>query len=98
MGIQPDAIVARSDHPVPAGICRKIADFCDVDPRAVVPLETVDTIYAVPLILERRGLGDFILERLGLDAAAHGLESWAAMVERHRHPARALEVAVVGTG
>ncbi len=96
MGIQPDAIIARSDHPVPAGICRKIADFCDVDPRAVVPLETVDTIYAVPLILERRGLGDFILERLGLDAPAHGLESWAAMVERHRHPARALEVAVVG--
>ena len=72
MGIQPDAIIARSDHPVPAGICRKIADFCDVDPRAVVPLETVDTIYAVPLILERRGLGDFILERLGLDAPATG--------------------------
>ena len=55
MGIQPDAILARSDHAVPGDICNKIADFCDVDPRAVIPLETVDTIYAVPLILESAG-------------------------------------------
>ena len=55
MGIQPDAILARSDHPVPGDICNKIADFCDVDRRAVIPLETVDTIYAVPLILEASG-------------------------------------------
>ena len=96
MGIQPDVIIARSDHPVSAGLCRKIADFCDVDARAVIPLETVDTIYAVPLILERRGLGDFLLERLGLEATAHGLEAWADMVERHRRPERVVEVAVVG--
>ena len=41
MGIQPDVIIARSDHPVPRDICDKIALFCDVDPRAVIPMETV---------------------------------------------------------
>ena len=81
---------------MPGAICNKIADFCDVDPRAVIPLETVDTIYAVPLILESRGLGEFALERLGLKAKAHDLTDWEAMVERQRHPRRDLEVAVVG--
>ncbi len=96
MGIQPDAILPRSDHPVPDAICDKIADFCDVDRRAVIPLETVDTIYAVPLILEGHGLGDFVLERLGLDARAHNLTAWEAMVERQRNPGSVVEVAIVG--
>ena len=96
MGIQPDAILARSDHAVPGDICNKIADFCDVDPRAVIPLETVDTIYAVPLILESRGLGDFVLERLDLKAKTHDLTAWEAMVKRERQPEYFLEVAIVG--
>ena len=96
MGIQPDAILARSDHPVSGEICNKIADFCDVDPRAVIALETVDTIYAVPLILESHGLADFVLERLGLKPKAHDLTAWEAMVDRERHPERFLEVAIVG--
>src|SRR3954471_13537624 len=68
IGIQPDVICARSDFPVPDDTRDKIAQFCDVDRRAVVPLETADTIYDVPLVLESAGLGDFIVERLGLDA------------------------------
>jgi len=52
IGIQPDVIVARSDYPVPDDLKDKIALFCDVDRRAVIPLETSDTIYAVPLVLE----------------------------------------------
>ena len=96
MGIQPDAIIARSDHPVPGDICAKIADFCDVDPRAVIALETVDSIYQVPLILENRGLGEFVLERLGLRQRSHDLTAWEAMVERQRNPERDLQVAIVG--
>src|ERR671937_563786 len=68
IGIQPDVICARSDYPVPEDTRDKIALFCDVDRRAVIPLQTADTIYDVPLILEEAGLGDFILERLRLDA------------------------------
>ncbi len=96
MGIQPDAILARSDHPVPGDICAKIADFCDVDPRAVIALETVDSIYEVPLILEGRGLGEFVLERLGLKPRRHDLTAWEAMVDRQREPERDLQVAIVG--
>ena len=96
MGIQPDAILARSDHSVPGDICAKIADFCDVDPRAVIALETVDSIYQVPLILENRGLGEFVLERLGLRQRTHDLTAWEAMVERQRNPDRDLQVAIVG--
>src|SRR5688572_4677857 len=69
IGIQPDAIVCRSDYELPDDIREKIALFCDVEPRAVVPLPTVDTIYQVPLTLEAAGLGEYVVEKLGLSAA-----------------------------
>ena len=94
-GIQPDAILLRSDHPVPRDISEKVALFCDVEPRAVIPMETVQTIYEVPLLLEERGLGDFVIDRLGLHGG-RDLEDWREMVQRLKHPAGAVEIAVVG--
>lgn len=96
MGIQPDVIVARSDHPVSRDICDKIAQFCDVDPRAVIPLETAETIYEVPLLLEQRGLGDFVMDRLGLMGPPSKLADWANMVHRLKHPSGDVTVALVG--
>lgn len=96
MGIQPDVIVARSDHPVSRDICDKIAQFCDVDPRAVIPLETAETIYEVPLLLEQRGLGDFVMDRLGLMGPPSKLADWADMVHRLKHPSGDVTVALVG--
>jgi CTP synthase len=96
MGIQPDMILARSDHPVPRDICDKIAQFCDVDPQAVIPMETADTIYEVPLSLQERGLGDYLVNRLKLDAGPQDLSEWREMVDRLRRPAHTAEVAVVG--
>ena len=63
IGIQPNVIIARTDHAVNEDIISKIALFCDVDEDAVIPLETADNIYAVPLMIEETGLGEFILER-----------------------------------
>lgn len=94
-GIQPDAILLRSDHPVPRDISEKVALFCDVEPRAVIPMETVQTIYEVPLLLEERGLGDFVIDRLGLHGG-RDLEEWRQMVQRLKHPAGSIEIAVVG--
>jgi CTP synthase len=94
-GIQPDAIVLRSDHPVPRDITDKVALFCDVEPRAVIPMETADTIYEVPITLEERGLGDFVLDRLGLEGR-RDLAEWRDLVYRLKHPRRTAEVAVVG--
>ena len=96
IGIQPDAIVCRSDHPVPEYICEKISSFCDVPVKAVIPLETVDNVYQVPLLLEDAGLGDIILESFGLRGYHRDMSEWAAMVNRMDSPNECLPIALVG--
>src|SRR3989454_10856355 len=66
VGIQPDVILCRSDFPVSEELREKIALFCNIDARAVIPLLTADTIYEVPLVLEEAGLGDYLTQELGL--------------------------------
>ena len=96
MGIQPDVIICRSDRPVPPDVAAKVALFCDVDARAVVPLMTVDTIYRVPLLLEDAHLGEYIVRRLHLNAGPPNLTDWRALVERLTHPTGHVSVGVVG--
>ena len=96
MGIQPDVIVGRSDYPVPDDIKAKLSLFCDVEQRAVVPLETADTIYRVPMILEDSGLSDYVIERLQLPAAGHDLDVWRQLVSRLVDPSGRVTIAVVG--
>ena len=96
MGISPDVIVCRSDFPVPVDIKEKIALFCDVEKRAVIPLQTVPTIYEVPLVLQESGLGDYIVERLGLPASNRDLAEWRELVDRLLNPRGELTVGVVG--
>ena len=101
IGIQPDAIICRSDHPVPPGICEKVASFCDVPSEAVIPLETVGNVYSVPLVLEQAGLGDLLVEELGLRKGrkwptGEGLEEWRRMVEMMDQAKDGLPIALVG--
>lgn len=97
IGIQPQIIIARTDHPVSKDLCEKMALFCDVDERAVIPLETADLLYAVPLMLEERGLGEYIVEQLKLTTAvAPRLDDWRQMVERMRAADLPLKIAIVG--
>src|SRR4030088_837919 len=98
IGIQPDVIVLRSDHPVSDEIRDKIALFTDVAIEAVIPAETADTIYEVPLQFEAAGLGRLIVRELGLGdpEAEPDLASWRALVERIKAPKPTLEVALVG--
>lgn len=96
IGIQPNVIIARTDHPVNEDIINKIALFCDVDENAVIPLETADNIYAVPLMLEETGLGEFILKRLRLEADAPDLTEWREIVSRRRSAKDKLRIAIVG--
>jgi CTP synthase len=97
IGIQPDIIVARSDYPIDDSVRAKIALFCDVEARAVIPLVTTPIIYEVPLILEDAGLGAYLVERLALDTAtAPDLEAWRAVVEDIRRPKRPVRVGLVG--
>jgi CTP synthase len=96
MGIQPDVIIARSDYPVPEDVRAKVALFCDVERRAVVPMVTADTIYRVPLILEDSGLTDYIIERMKMPAAPRDLQEWRELVDRLTHPEGRVSIAVVG--
>ena len=98
IGIQPDIIVLRSDHPVSDEIREKIALFTDVASEAVIPAETADTIYEVPLMFEAAGLSRLIMRDLGLgdpDADAN-LSSWRTLVDRIRAPKPEIEIALVG--
>jgi CTP synthase len=96
IGIQPDVIICRSDHPVPDELKDKVALFCDVNKQAVIPLLTVSNIYEVPLLLEEAGLGDIIVERLGLPAGEPDLSQWREMVQRMNEPKEKVAIAIVG--
>lgn len=99
IGLQPDVIVLRSDHPVDADVCAKIALFCDVEQEAVIPLVTSDTIYAVPLILEEAGLGDWLVGQLRLPVSrdpVEGLADWRHYVNDARNSKPTLRIGLVG--
>ncbi len=82
MGIQPDVVICRSDHPIRNGIIYKIALFAGLVPNAVIPLETVRTVYEVPLILEKHKLDSFIITKLGLKASSRRNSAWVNLVKR----------------
>ncbi|MEX0787176.1 MAG: CTP synthase [Anaerolineales bacterium] len=97
IGISPDVIVARSDQPVAEDLREKIALFCDVDLKAVIPLTTTAVLYEVPLVLEREGLGDYLVQRLGLKAPhAPDWTSWEALVAAERAERPRIKIALVG--
>ena len=106
IGIQPDAILCRSDHEVDEDIKKKISIHCDVPDEAVLTLPTVSSIYEVPLILQDEGLGRLIADALSLkkssddpaDRRNGDLAEWREMVEAIRSPKskEALPIAIVG--
>lgn len=79
-GIQPDVLVARTDHDVPPAIINKLSLFTDVAPEAVVPMPTVKTVYAVPAILEELGIGKLVCNRLGIPNKKVFLQRWTDLV------------------
>ncbi|HVM21172.1 MAG TPA: CTP synthase, partial [Egibacteraceae bacterium] len=97
IGIQPDAVVCRSDRPLPRELKRKIALLSDVDLEGVVSAHDADSLYAVPLVLREEGLDDFVVRKLGLDPAVEpDMREWTAMVHRAVNPADAVTIAMVG--
>jgi CTP synthase len=97
IGISPNMIIARSDYPVNDGLTDKIALFCDVEKRAVVPMVTTTVLYDVPLLLEKAGVGDYIVEKLGLNAArTPDWAAWEKMVAEVRREKPKVKIALVG--
>ena len=96
LGIQPDVIMCRSDWPIPKEILEKISLFCNIPVDHAIPNLTADLLYEVPLMLEREGLADVVVRRLGLICHAPDLTEWATMVHKAKHPSGEVTVALVG--
>jgi len=96
IGIQPQVIIARTDFEVGKDVTDKIALFCDVDQGAVIPLVTTDLLYDVPLRLEDAGLGEYLVEQLGLDTPKPALDDWRSMIHKMRSAKKELRIGVVG--
>jgi CTP synthase len=99
IGIHPDVIVLRSDHPVDDDLLGKTALFCDVEKEAVIPLVTSDAIYAVPLDLEAAGLGSWLVRQLNLattQEADAGLAEWRGLVAEMRREKPVVRIGLVG--
>ena len=104
-GLQPDALVCRTEHPLDDDIRRKIANFCNVEQRAVVQMMDAESIYEVPLLLREQGIDQVVIERLRLaeEAAAHGeplreleMDRWVEFLRRLKDPTGKVRVALVG--
>jgi CTP synthase len=97
IGIQPHAIIARSDYPVSKDMLKKIALFCDVDDEAVIAAVTAKHLYEIPLMIEDSGLGDYIVHKLKLKAVEQpDLSEWRKMVEDIKRPKDPIKIAIVG--
>ena len=96
MGIQPDIIMCRTEHPLDDGIRAKIALFCNVPQSHVLQNLDVDVLYEVPLVMEDEHLAQVACECLRLPCPEPDLDDWRAMIDAWKHPQREVTVALVG--
>ncbi|HJR88685.1 MAG TPA: CTP synthase [Aeromicrobium sp.] len=96
IGIQPDAIVCRTDRPLPDGIKNKISLMCDVEPEAVVTAADAPSIYDIPKVLHSEGLDAFVVRRLDLPFRDVDWTQWDALLRRVHDPADEVTIALVG--
>jgi CTP synthase len=97
LGISPDVIVARSDYPVEEDLCDKIAQFCDVEKKAVFPMVTTPVLYEIPLLLEKGNIGEYVLQRLGLEARVQpDWTEWEYLVSQVNKEKPVVKIALVG--
>ena len=97
IGISPDVIIARSDHPFDEELREKIALFCNVEPQAVLPMITTQVLYEVPLLLEQLRAGEILLKKLGLEARREpDWKEWEWVVSEIKREKPIVNVALVG--
>lgn len=97
-GIQPDILVLRTEHDIPADMRRKIAQFCNVDPDSVIQSIDAPSIYEVPVNMHRQHLDDLILSKTGLSprSSAADLSPWLHFLHKIDSATRVVNIALVG--
>lgn len=96
IGIQPDAIVCRSDRPIGESIKKKIALMCDVDIAAVINAADANSIYDIPTVIHDEGLDSYIINQLELDAKEVDWTRWSSVLTAVHSPVAEVNVALVG--
>ena len=96
IGIQPDIIVCRTEHSLNKGLKDKIALFCNIKPHEVVENLSTDIIYEVPLLLQKQGLDQMVVDKLNLRCGSPDMSSWREFVEKARRLKNELVVGIVG--
>ncbi|MEE0614015.1 MAG: CTP synthase [Dialister invisus] len=97
IGINPDVIVCRTEHPLTDEIKHKISLFCNVDPECVIENNNCDILYAVPIMLHQQHMDDVVIRKLGIDCpGTPDLTDWQEMLDALRHPVQTVKIGLVG--
>ncbi|MDQ4149098.1 MAG: CTP synthase [Actinomycetota bacterium] len=96
IGIQPDALVLRSDRPISMNLKKKISLLCDVEVAGITSAVDTPNVYAIPLVIHREGLDGFVLNQLQMNAPAPDLSEWQELVERIEHPTTKVRIGLFG--
>ena len=96
IGIQPNILICRSIQPLPQGIKEKLSEFCDVPVESVINAPDANSIYEVPLIMEREGLATQVIDLLQLEQRTPDLTQWQSLVDRMQTSTQEVKIALVG--
>lgn len=96
IGIQPNVIVTRTEFPLTEDMKRKIALFCDIDREAVIEARDAETLYEVPLMMQKEGLDEIVVKHLGLDVPEADMRDWTALVQKVKNLKHRTRIALVG--
>jgi len=96
-GIMADVLVCRTEHKIPKDLRAKLAQFCNVDMGNVIECKDLETIYEVPLYLQKQDFDDVVLKELGLKSDKQAdLKDWKNFLKRYQNPKKSIEIALVG--
>ena len=96
IGIQPNVIVCRTEHPLSDDLKRKVALFCDIDPAAVIEARDAETLYEVPLMLQAQHLDRIVVDHLGLPKGEPDMQEWIDLIDKVKSLTDRTRVAIVG--
>ena len=96
LGTQPNILVVRTEQPVSQNVKNKLAQFCDVEPEAVIESPDVDTLYSIPLLLQKQGMDRIVCEHLKLETPEADMEEWKQLEEKVLNLKKKVRIALVG--
>ena len=96
LGIQPNVIVVRTEMPLAQDMKDKIALFCDIDTKAVIECQDADTLYSIPLDLQKQGLDKLVCEHMKLDCQDADMTEWTALVDKVQNLSKQVTIGLVG--